>query len=100
MLGGAGYQVMDLGIDVSKEKFLETVQKERPNVLGMSAMLTTTMMEMKRVIDLLSAQGERKNVKVIVGGAPINAHFASEIGADGYGPDAAVAVDLVKKLTR
>lgn len=98
LLEGAGYKVIDLGIDVPRETFLRAVKEEKPLVLGMSAMLTTTMMEMKKVIDFLSEQGIRKDVKVIVGGAPLTPAFVQQIGADGYGEDAVAGVELVKKL--
>jgi 5-methyltetrahydrofolate--homocysteine methyltransferase len=100
LLEGAGYRVIDLGIDVPKEKFLQVVQEAKPSVLGMSAMLTTTMMAMKDVVDLLRERGMRQNIKVIVGGAPLSSSFARQIGADGYAEDAVVGVELVKSLTR
>jgi 5-methyltetrahydrofolate--homocysteine methyltransferase len=100
LLEGAGYRVIDLGIDVPKEKFLQVVQEAKPSILGMSAMLTTTMMAMKDVVDLLRERGMRQNIKVIVGGAPLNSSFARQIGADGYAEDAVVGVELVKSFTR
>jgi len=96
----AGFEVVDLGIDVPKEKFLETVKQRQPDILGMSAMLTTTMMEMKNVIDFLSEKGFRDKVNVIIGGAPLNESFAKQIGADGYAEDAVAGVDLFKRLTK
>ena len=99
MLEGAGYEVIDLGVDVDTEKFIESVKKHKPLVLGMSALLTTTMRYMKTVIDALQEEGIRDKVKVIVGGAPVNEEFAKSIGADGYAPNASEAVDLVKRLT-
>jgi len=98
LLEGAGFEVKDLGTDVSKEKFLEVVEKERAHVLGMSALLTTTMTYMREVIKATEEANLRKKVKIIIGGAPITQSYADEIKADGYAPDAASAVDLVKSL--
>ncbi|NIM57508.1 MAG: cobalamin-binding protein [Candidatus Aminicenantes bacterium] len=98
LLQGAGFDVIDLGADVPKEKFLEFVKKERADIVGMSALLTTTMIYMKETIDLLKNAGLRENVKVIIGGAPVTESYADQIDADGYAPDAASAVDLTKKL--
>lgn len=98
MLQGAGFEIIDLGADVPKEKFLESVKKESANVLGMSALLTTTMLYMKEVIETAINEGLRKNIKVIIGGAPVTEAYAAQIGADGYAPDAASAVDLTKRL--
>jgi len=97
MWKGAGYQVEDLGIDVPPEKFVDAV-KNGAQVLGLSALLTTTMIAMKEVIEALKAAGVRDSVKVVIGGAPVTRAFATEIGADGYAPDAASAVDEVKQL--
>jgi corrinoid protein of di/trimethylamine methyltransferase len=96
MLRGIGFEVVDLGINVPVEEFVKQVAEQKPDILGLSALLTTTMPEMKRVIQSLEKGGLRKNVKVMIGGAPVNQRFAQEIGADGYGHDAAVAVDLAK----
>jgi len=98
MLEGAGFDVVDLGVDVDSRTFVESVQEIEPHVLGMSALLTTTMPYMKEVIEELEREGLRKRVKVIVGGAPVNERFAMEIGADGYAEDAGEAVQLVRKL--
>jgi corrinoid protein of di/trimethylamine methyltransferase len=98
MLRGVGFQVVDLGINLRVEDFVANVEKHRPDILGMSALLTTTMPEMKKVIDLLVARGLRSQVKVIVGGAPVNEKFARDIGADGYGADAGSSVDLARNL--
>ncbi len=98
LLEGAGFEVIDLGADVSKEKFLEFVEKERADILGISALLTTTMTYMKEVIEALENANLKQNVKVIIGGAPITHSYAEEIKADGYAPDAASAVDLTKDL--
>jgi 5-methyltetrahydrofolate--homocysteine methyltransferase len=98
LLEGAGYQVVDLGTDVTTEQFMEIVEKEGANVIGMSALLTTTMTYMKEVIQAVEGAGLKDKVKVIIGGAPITQSYADEISADGYAPDAASAVDLVKGL--
>jgi 5-methyltetrahydrofolate--homocysteine methyltransferase len=98
MLEGGGFEVVDLGIDVPADKFIEAVHTHQPQAIGMSALLTTTIMEMKNVIQAFEKAGLRKKVKVIVGGAPVNEKFAKEIGADGYAPDAASAVDVAKSL--
>jgi 5-methyltetrahydrofolate--homocysteine methyltransferase len=98
MLRGVGFQVIDLGINLSAEEFAASVEKHRPDILGMSALLTTTMPEMKKVIDLLAARGLKNQVKIMVGGAPVNEKFACDIGADGYGADAGSSVDLARLL--
>jgi 5-methyltetrahydrofolate--homocysteine methyltransferase len=98
MLRGAGLEVVDLGNDVPPHKFVETAQKESANVIGMSALLTTTMPVMKQVVDLMKEKGMAGSVKTIIGGAPVSADFAREIGADYYGFDAANAVELVKQV--
>jgi len=98
MLGGAGFEVVDLGNDVSPERFVETAESQGASVIGLSALLTTTMSAMSRVVDLVRERGLAGRVRVIVGGAPVSESFAAEIGADAYGYDAANAVDRVKKL--
>jgi 5-methyltetrahydrofolate--homocysteine methyltransferase len=98
MMEGGGYEVVDLGIDVPAGRFVEAIGTHRPQVVGMSALLTTTMREMKNTLQAIEAAGLRNRVKVIVGGAPVTERFAKEIGADGYGPDAAAAVEVVKSL--
>ncbi|MGP8050596.1 MAG: corrinoid protein [Desulfobaccales bacterium] len=100
LMEAAGYEVIDLGMDVAELSFIETVAEQKPDVIGMSAMLTTTMMEMQKVIDLLKERHLRDKVKVIIGGAPVNQLFNDQIGADGYGENAATAVDLLKRLVR
>ena len=99
MLEGAGFEVIDLGINIDCPAILRKVRELQPKVLGLSALLTTTMPEMARAIQELHSDGLRKQVKVMVGGAPLSAKFAGEIGADGYAADAATAVDLCRKLT-
>ena len=96
MLEGAGFEVIDLGIDVSPDKFVEAVKEHKPNIIGMSALLTTTMVNMVEVIKALEAAGLRDKVKIMIGGAPITQNYADQIGADGYSPDAASAVDKAK----
>ena len=98
MLEGGGFEVVDLGTDVPVDGFIEAVQKEEPDVVGMSALLTTTMQSMKRTIEALEDAGLRKNIKIIVGGAPVTQDFANEIGADGFAPDAGSAVERVRTL--
>ncbi len=98
MLEGGGFDVVDLGIDVPADKFVEAIKIHQPQVVGLSALLTTTMREMKTTIEVIEKAGLRNQVKMIVGGAPLTEKFAREIGADGYGPDAASAVDVVKSL--
>jgi 5-methyltetrahydrofolate--homocysteine methyltransferase len=98
MLRGVGFNVIDLGINVAADVFVQKVAEERPQVLGLSALLTTTMPEMGKVLGALEEAELRGSVKVMVGGAPINARFAREIGADGYGRDAAEAVEVAKQL--
>ena len=99
MLKGAGYEVIDLGANVAPERFVEAAEADGAQVIGLSALLTTTMAGMKDVVDLVRGKGLEGRVKVIVGGAPLSQAFAEEIGADGYGYDASNAVTLVKRLT-
>jgi len=98
MLEGAGFEIVDLGTDVSPEKFIAAIKENGANLIGMSALLTTTMGNMKVVITALKEAGLRDQVKVIVGGAPITEIFARDIGADGFAPDASRAVTLAKAL--
>ena len=98
MLESSGFKVKDLGVDVPSESFVEAIKEEKPQILGLSALLTTTMMEMKEVIDALKEAGIRDDVKVIIGGAPITEDFAEEIGADAYAPDASSASEIAKGL--
>jgi methylmalonyl-CoA mutase cobalamin-binding domain/chain len=96
MLEGAGLEVIDLGVDVTVEKVIDKVNDIQPQVLGLSALLTTTMPEMENVIRLLHDRGIREEVKVMIGGAPVDADFAERIGADAYGEDAAEAVTIAR----
>ncbi|MBP1541297.1 MAG: cobalamin-dependent protein [Prevotella sp.] len=98
MLEGCGFEVINIGIDVSADKFIEEVKKNQPDILCMSALLTTTMGYMKEVIDALEKAGIRDQVKVMVGGAPVTQGFADEIGADGYSDNANSAVTVAKQL--
>ncbi len=98
MLEGAGFKVIDLGTDVAPEKFVEVVKNGEANLIAMSALLTTTMPNMKTTIEALKESGLRTNVKVMIGGAPVTDAYAKEIGADGYAPDASRAVKLAKSL--
>jgi 5-methyltetrahydrofolate--homocysteine methyltransferase len=98
MLEGAGFELIDLGADVSPEKFAQAVRENQPDILAMSALLTTTMPAMKTTIEALEGAGLSSQVKVMVGGAPITDEYADEIGADGFAPDASRAVSLAKKL--
>jgi len=86
-LEGAGFEVIDLGADVAAEKFVEAIKKENPQVIGLSALLTTTMLAMKDTVEAIKKAGLRDKVKIMVGGAPLRKEFATEIGADFYGPD-------------
>jgi len=98
MLEGAGFEVIDLGVDVPPEKFVEAVQSADVRVIGLSALLTTTMPNMKSTISALKEAGLRNNVRVMLGGAPITDAYAREVEADGYAPDASRAVKLAKSL--
>ncbi|MFC1608377.1 corrinoid protein [Candidatus Latescibacterota bacterium] len=97
MMEGAGYNVIDLGVDVPPEKYVDAA-KDGADIIGLSALLTTTMPAMKNSIDALVAAGVRDNVKIMVGGAPLTQEYADEIGADGYSQDAASAVDTAASL--
>jgi len=100
MLRGVGFEIEDMGVNVLTEAIVERVASFEPQILGLSALLTTTMPEMKKVIDTLAEKGLRDRVKVMVGGAPVNEKFAKGIGADGYGTDAGEAVELAKSLMK
>lgn len=98
MLEGAGFEIVDLGVNVAPEKFVEIVQNDHPNIVALSALLTTTMPNMAAVIDQLKAAGLRDQVKVLVGGAPVTNTFAQRIGADGFAPDASQCATLAASL--
>lgn len=97
LLEGGGFEVIDLGVNVSPEKFIATINEKQANIIAMSALLTTTMPSMKTTIDALKQAGVRDKVKVLIGGAPITQKYADEIGADGYSESAVGAVALAKK---
>jgi 5-methyltetrahydrofolate--homocysteine methyltransferase len=98
MLEGGGFEVIDIGVDASPETFVNAIRDEKPQVVGMSALLTTTMVNMRTTIDALAEAGVRDQVKIMIGGAPVTQRYADEVGADGYAPDAASAVDLARSL--
>jgi len=98
MLEGGGFEVIDLGADVAPERFVEAVRERNPDLVCLSALLTVTMPSMNTTIDALKDAGLRDRVRVLVGGAPVTEQWAREIGADGYGPNAAAAVPLARKL--
>lgn len=98
MLEGAGFKVVDLGVNLDVRTLIEQVSELRPDVLGLSALLTTTMPEMQQVIRELEAKGLREQVKVVIGGAPVDEKFAQKIGADGYGKDASEAVKICRQI--
>jgi corrinoid protein of di/trimethylamine methyltransferase len=97
LLEGGGFEVIDLGVNVTPEKFIATIHEKKANIIAMSALLTTTMPSMKTTIDALTQAGVRNKVKVLIGGAPITQKYADEIGADGYSENAVGAVALAKK---
>ncbi len=98
MLESAGFKIVDLGVDVSAEKVVDAVRQHQANLVAMSALLTTTMVNMKGVVEALAAAGLRDKVKIMVGGAPVTDAWAHSIGADGYGKDAPAAVELARQL--
>ncbi|KUK84378.1 MAG: Trimethylamine corrinoid protein 1, partial [Mesotoga infera] len=98
MLKGAGFEIIDLGVDVKPEEFVEAAKGAKPDILVISALLTTTMLNMPRVIEELKKAGIRDDVKVLIGGAPVSQTYAEEIGADGYSPDSSGAVELARRL--
>jgi len=98
LLESVGFTVINLGTDISTEQFIQAIKEHNPDVLGLSALLTTTMLGMKDVIDQLVEEGMRDKIKVIIGGAPISQEFSDEIGADGFAPDGASATELCQQL--
>jgi len=98
MLESAGFEIIDLGVDVAPEQFVQAVKDHQAHILGLSALLTTTMPMMQTTIDALKQSGVREQVKVLIGGAPVNQEFADKIGADGYAPDAGSASKLAKQI--
>lgn len=98
MLEASGYEIVDLGKDVANEKFIESIIEQKPQILALSSLMTTTMVQMETIIKILNREKLRKTIKVIVGGAPVNQAYANKIGADGYAEDAGGAVKLVESL--
>jgi 5-methyltetrahydrofolate--homocysteine methyltransferase len=98
MLESVGFEVVDLGVDVEPEIFVEAIKKNQPEILGLSALLTTTMPMLKKTVEAIDASGVRENLKILIGGAPVNQAFADEIGADGYAADAGSASKLAKAI--
>ena len=98
MLQGAGFKVIDLGTNITAQRFVDAVKEHRPNIVGMSALLTTTMPKMQETIQALKEAGIREQVKIMAGGAPVTQDFVEKIGADAYGANAASAVDKAKEL--
>lgn len=93
-----GYEVIDLGVDISPEMFLKSAMENKADIIAMSALLTTTMLSMKETIELFEKENLRANVKFVIGGAPVTQVFSEEIGSDGYAPDAASAIDVINEL--
>lgn len=100
MLQGAGFDVVDLGVDVSKESFLKAIVDHKPDLVGMSSLLTTTMPQMPEIIEAIKQADLREQVKIMVGGAPLNEKYAQAIGADGYAQNASIAVEKVRELLK
>lgn len=98
MLEGAGFEIIDLGSDVSADQFIEAIQKNEPQIVGMSALLTTTMTSISSTIDALADAGLRDRVKIMIGGAPVTQEFADKVGADGFAPDAGSAARVAKSV--
>ncbi|MGD8902970.1 MAG: corrinoid protein, partial [Anaerolineae bacterium] len=98
MLEGAGFETIDLGTDVEPQAFVDAVREHKPVLIGMSALLTTTMVQMRATVEALEEAGLRDSVKIMIGGAPVTDAFAADIGADAYAPDAASAVDTAREL--
>ncbi|KYZ74973.1 methyltransferase [Anaerosporomusa subterranea] len=98
MFVGSGFEVVDLGVDVNEKTFVQAITEHQPQIIAMAALLTTTMSEMRVVIEAVTTTGLRDQVKIMVGGAPLTQSFANAIGADAYAPDAAVAADIAKQM--
>jgi len=96
MLEGAGFEVINLGINIDADGFLAAIEEHKPDIIGMSALLTTTMPYMKVVVDAIGEEGIRDDIYIMVGGAPVTETFAKDVGADAYGRDAAVSVEIAK----
>lgn len=100
LIESGGFEVINMGVDISAEDFIAASIKYEPNIIGLSALLTTTMPAMKEIIDLLKEKGLKDKIKVIIGGAPVSKEYADAIGADGYAPDAGSAVELCRQLLK
>ena len=100
MLEGAGFEVVDLGINISPEQFVDKAVESKADIIGLSALLTTTMVGMRDVVETLKKRGLRDKIKVMIGGAPVTKRFADEIGADGYAMEAASATEIARKLAK
>jgi len=98
LLDGAGFEVIDLGVDVSVEKFVAAIKEKKPDIVGISALLSTTMLEMSKVIEAIEAAGLRNQVKIMIGGAPVTDKFSKKIGADGFAPEAGSAVEVARQF--
>ena len=98
MMESRGYTVIDMGVDVKEEQFVEAIKEHKPDIVGMSSLLTTTMMKIDDTIKMINESGLRDQVKIIIGGAPISQEFADDIGADGYSEDASTAVELCDRM--
>ncbi|MBM9604487.1 corrinoid protein [Desulfopila inferna] len=98
MLESAGFEIIDLGVDVDPEKFVEAIKENKPNIVGLSALLTTTLPMMKKTVSCIEEAGLRDTMKILIGGAPVNQAFADEIKVDGYAPDAGVACKMAKAM--
>jgi len=100
LLEANGFEVVDLGVDVSSEKFADAVKKYKPDIVGISTLLTSTMMNMKNIVEVLEREGLRNDVKIVIGGAPVTQQFAESIGADAYGENTFKAVEICKNLVK
>lgn len=98
LLEGAGFEVIDLGVDVSPQKFLDAIIELKPDIVGISALLSTTMLEMKNVIEFIFESGHRNDARIMLGGAPVTEEFTKEIGADGFAPEATSAVEVARSF--
>jgi len=100
LLEANGFEVVDLGVDVSSEKFVDAVKQHKPDIVGISTLLTSTMMNMRNIVEALEGEGLRNDVKIVIGGAPVTQQFAESIGADAYGENAFKAVEICKNLVK
>lgn len=98
MMESRGYTVVDLGVDVKEDQFVQAIKEHKPDIVGMSSLLTTTMMKIDDTIKVINDAGVRGDVRIIIGGAPISQEFADDVGADGYSEDASTAVELCDRM--